>query len=165
MSPSCTHRETSASFAASGVKTQAKLNWRSPTVLVVIGVTATLVIAGGVVLTLLLAGGAQAVSDSAAMIGALVALGGVFTAQMVSISLETQRGHEAALQNYFEQVGKLLIEQPLRQSSPEENLSTVVRAQTLTVLEGLEPARKGIVLQFLYESARTVQTEEAGAGS
>jgi hypothetical protein len=31
-------------------------------------------------------------------------------------------------------------------------LSTVVRAQTLSVLEGLDPDRKRILLRFLYES-------------
>ena len=147
---------------------------RSPAVLTAIGVTATLVIAATAVIMLLQTGGAKAVSDNAALIGALVALGGVFTAQIVSIALEdrrtqesrnieerrtqetreleAQRTHEAALQNYFEQVGKLLIEQPLRRASPGDNLSTVVRAQTLTVLEGLDPDRKRILLQFLYES-------------
>jgi hypothetical protein len=139
------------------------LNLRSPVVLTAIGVAATLVLALMVVITLLLTGGAKAVSDNAALIGALVALGGVFTAQMVSITLddrradearelEAQRAHEAALQNYFEQVGTLLIEQPLRRASPGDYLSTVVRAQTLSVLEGLDPDRKCILLQFLYES-------------
>jgi uncharacterized protein YjbI with pentapeptide repeats len=150
------------------------LNLRNPAVLTAIGVIATLVLALLVLLTLLRTGGAKAVSDNAALIGALVALGGVFTAQMVSIALddrrtqeartieerrtqetrdlEAQRAHEAALQNYFEQVGTLLIEQPLRRASPGDNLSTVVRAQTLTVLEGLDPDRKRILLQFLYES-------------
>jgi len=81
-----------------------------------IGVTATLVLFLVVVLVLARTGGAEAVSRNAAMIGALVALGGVLTAQMVSIALddrrtqeardlEAQRAHEAALQNYFEQVG------------------------------------------------------------
>jgi hypothetical protein len=127
-----------------------------------------------VVLTLALTGGGKAVSDNAALIGALVALGGVFTAQMVGITLddrrtqearefearraheaaelEAQRAHETALQNYFAQVGSLLIEKPLHEADPGDNLSTVVRAQTLTVLESLEPHRKRILLQFLYES-------------
>ena len=142
---------------------QQRKHLRSPTVLAAIGVAATLVLALVVVITLLLTGGADAVTDNAALIGALVALGGVFTAQMVSIALddrrteesrelEAQRAHETALQNYFEQVGTLLIEQPLRRASPGENLSTVVRAQTLAVLEGLDPDRKRILLQFLYES-------------
>src|SRR5215218_10252320 len=146
-------------------RTRMRSNWnlRSPAVLTAIGVTATLVLAVAVVMLLLRTGGAIAVSDNAALIGALVALGGVFTAQMVGIALddrrtqrarelEAQRAHEAALQNYFEQVGTLLIEQPLRRASPGDNLSTVVRAQTLAVLEGLDPDRKRILLQFLSES-------------
>jgi len=138
------------------------------------GVAATLVLALVVVMALLQTGGAKAVSDNAALIGALVALGGVFTAQMVSIALEdqrtrearaledrrtqeardleAQRAGEAALQNYFEQVGELLIEKPLREASTGDNLSTVVRVQTLAVLEGLDPDRKRILLLFLYES-------------
>ena len=102
-------------------------------------------------------------SDNAPLIGALVALGGVFTAQIVGIALEdrrtresrnleARRAGEAALQNYLEQVGTLLIEQPLRTASSGEKLSTVVRAQTLAVLQGLDPDRKRILLQFLYES-------------
>jgi Pentapeptide repeats (8 copies) len=141
----------------------AGLNLRNPAVLTAIGVIATLVLSVVVVMVLLRTGGAKAVSENAALIGALVALGGVFTAQMVSIALddrraqearelEAQRAHDTALQNYFEQVGTLLIEQPLRRASPGDNLSTVVRAQTLTVLKGLDPHLKRILLQFLYES-------------
>jgi uncharacterized protein YjbI with pentapeptide repeats len=140
------------------------LNSRSPAVVTAIGVAATLVLALVVVSALLHTGGAKSVSDNAAIIGALVALGGVFTTQLVnsaledrraqeSRELEAQRAHETALQNYFEQVGKLLIEQPLRRASPGDNLSTVVRAQTLSVLEGLDRQRKRILLQLLYESA------------
>jgi uncharacterized protein YjbI with pentapeptide repeats len=130
-----------------------KVKFRSPAVLMVIGGAATLVLALGVVMVLLLTGDDKSVSDNAAVIGALVALGGVFTAQLVNIALEAQRAHEAALQNYFEQVGTLLIEQPLRRASSGDNLSTVVRAQTLSLLEGLDPDRTRILLQFLYEAA------------
>ena len=139
---------------------------RSPAVLAAIGVVATLVLTLVVVMVLLQAGDANAVSDNAALIAALVALGGVFTAQMVSIALEDRRSHEArhleaqrageaALQNYFEAVGQLLIEQPLRRARPGDNLSTVVRVQTLSVLEGLDPIRNRILLRFLYESGLT----------
>jgi len=145
------------------IEISSDLNWRSPVVLTALGVAATLVLAVAVAMVLLRTGGAKALSDNAALIGALVALGGVFTAQMVSITLddrraretrelEAQRAHETALQNYFKRVGTLLIEQPLRQASPGDNLSTVVRAQTLAVLEGLNPNRKRILLLFLYES-------------
>lgn len=108
---------------------------RMPAVLMVIGGVATLVLTLAVVMLLVRTGGAKAVSDNAAVIGALVALGGVFTAQMVSIALEdrrtqeareleVQRAHEVALRNYVEQVGKLLIEQPLHGANPGDNLST-----------------------------------------
>jgi uncharacterized protein YjbI with pentapeptide repeats len=130
-----------------------KWNFRqSPAAMMVIGGVATLVLVLGVVGLLGLTGGTKHVTNNAAVIGALVALGGVFTAQMVSIALEAQRSHEAALQNYLEQVGKLLIEKPLHRASPGDYLSTVVRAQTLSVLEGLDPERKRILLLFLYES-------------
>jgi hypothetical protein len=134
-----------------------RLKLRSPAVLAAIGVIATLVLALLVILVLQLTGDTTAVSDNAAVIGALLALGGVGTAQMVRIALddrrtqesrdieerrtqesrdlEDQRAHETALQNYFEQVGMLLLERPLRRANPGDNLSTVVRAQTLTVLE------------------------------
>src|SRR5215218_3881547 len=133
------------------------VNFRSPAVLTAVGVGATVVVALVVVMTLLLTRSAKTLSDNAALIGALVALGGVVTAQMVGIALEerrtqetrniekrrtqeareleAQRAYEAALQNYFKEVGTLLIEQPLRQARPGDNLSTVVRAQTLAVLE------------------------------
>jgi uncharacterized protein YjbI with pentapeptide repeats len=40
----------------------------------------------------------------------------------------------------------------LHRASTGDNLSTVVRAQTLAALEGLDPDRKRILLMFLYES-------------
>jgi len=105
-----------------------------------------------VVIILLRTGGSKAVADNAAIIGALIALCGVFIAQMVSIALEAGRAQEAALQNYFERVGKLLIEHPLRRASPGDNLSTLVRAHTLSLLESLDPDRKRMPLLFLYEA-------------
>jgi uncharacterized protein YjbI with pentapeptide repeats len=67
--------------------------------------------------------------------------------------LETERARETSLQKYFEEVGKLLIEKALHAATPDNNLRTVARAQTLAVLEGLDdPERKRILLQFLYES-------------
>jgi hypothetical protein len=56
------------------------------------------------------------------------------------------------LRKYLEDVGRLLIEKSLHHASHGDNLSTVVRAQTLAVLEGLDPARKRILLLFLNES-------------
>jgi hypothetical protein len=162
------------------------LNMRNhPAFWAAIGVVVTIVLAVGVVLALRRSGDANAVSDNAPLIAAVIALGGVGTTQMVSIALEgrrareareledrrvrethaledartkearrleAQRAGEAALQKYFEVVGELLIEKPLREASPDDNLSTVVRAQTLSVLEGLDPDRQRILLLFMYES-------------
>ena len=64
-------------------------------------------------------------------------------------ALEEQRGNEAALLKYFEVVGQLLTSPP----SEADYLSPVLRAQTLTILEALEPGHKRIVLQFLHESS------------
>ena len=128
------------------------VNLRSPIVLTAIGVITTLVLAVAVVMALLLTGGSKALSDNAALIGAVVALGGVFTTQLVNGALDDRRNQEAALQNYFERVGKVLTEKSLYEDGLDENLVTVVRAQTLAVLEGLDPHRKRILLQFLFES-------------
>jgi hypothetical protein len=68
---------------------------RHPAVMGAIGVSATTVLALLVVIFLLRTGGAKAVSDNAALIGALVALGGVFTTQMVSIALDDRRTQES----------------------------------------------------------------------
>jgi uncharacterized protein YjbI with pentapeptide repeats len=108
---------------------------------------------------------------SGGVIGAIVGFVGVLVGQYLAQrrhsqsllqaqELEAQRAHEAALQNYFEQVGNLLIEQPLRQASPGDNLSTVVRAQTLAVLAGLDADRKRILLQFLQESGLIEKEDE-----
>ena len=97
------------------------------------------------------------------LVGAIVGLIGVLLNQYFAgkrhhedlrhaSELAAQRAHEESLQNYFEQVGKLLVEHHLSDASANDNLSTVARAQTLAVLEGLDPERKRILLQFLYQS-------------
>jgi uncharacterized protein YjbI with pentapeptide repeats len=131
-----------------------KVDFRSPAVLTIIGVAATFLLALTIVIALLRTGGAKAVSDNAALIGALVALGGVFTTQLVNGALDDRRNQAAVLQNYFEQIGKLLADpkRPLQRSTLGDSLSTIARAQTLSVLEGLGPDRKRILLEFLHES-------------
>jgi NAD(P)H-dependent flavin oxidoreductase YrpB (nitropropane dioxygenase family) len=178
-----------------------KQGLQSPVILAVIGLGATVALALAIVLALLQTG--HSVSENAALIGAVIALGGVFTTQMVNtglenrraqearaledtrakqaIELEKERARETALQKYLEQVGKLLIDHPLPDPNPNDKLSDVsvfvwakalvmdpwlrvpnednstnsarevARAQTLATLEVLNPARKRILLQFLYE--------------
>jgi hypothetical protein len=62
--------------------------------------------------------------------------------------LEEQRANQAALLKFFELGGQLL-----RGPSEADYLSPILRAQTLTLLEALEPDHKRILLQFLYESS------------
>jgi hypothetical protein len=129
---------------------------RKPAGLAVIGGVATLVLAlivviALVVIALLLTGGRSSVSENAPLIApliaAVIALGGVFTTQLVNTALENQRAHEAALQKYLEQVGKLLIKKG-------PNFSMVARAQTLAVLKSLrgDRDRKRVLMLFLSES-------------
>jgi hypothetical protein len=62
--------------------------------------------------------------------------------------LEEQRANQAALLKFFELGGQLL-----RGPSEADYLSPILHAQTLTLLEALEPGHKRILLQFLYESS------------
>jgi len=62
--------------------------------LAAIGVLATLVLALAVVITLLQTGGAKAIADNVALIGGLIALGGLFTSQVVSIVLRDRRSFQ-----------------------------------------------------------------------
>jgi uncharacterized protein YjbI with pentapeptide repeats len=111
-----------------------------------------------------------------AVVGAVVGLAGVLITQVLThrrhsqtieqtaaaheetlrhtAELEAQRAHEAALQKYFEQMREALADpkRPLRRSTMGDALSSIARAQTLAVIEGLDPERKRILLQFLYES-------------
>lgn len=151
------------------------LRLRSPTVLAVLGVSATVIVTLlMVVITLLLTGGAKAVSDNAALIGALVGLGGVFTTQMVNsaledrraqqarlseeaqrereLEIENQRAQDAALQAYIGSMERLLIEENLPATPEDSKIRVVARSRTLTVLPRLDGSRKASVLQFLYEA-------------
>jgi hypothetical protein len=65
-----------------------------------------------------------------------------------------QRAQDEALQTYLDQIGQLLLDKdrPLRQSKEGDEVRTLARARTLTVLARLESSRKGTVVQFLYEA-------------
>jgi Pentapeptide repeats (8 copies) len=151
-----------------------------PVVLAVTGGVVTLVLALLVVTSLIIVGflggtGFSLVSENAPLIapliGALIALGGVLTTQMVNTGLENQRAHRQqhleqqraqndALQKYLEQMGQLLIREELRSSKKESNARILARAQTLVALHNAGPDHKRIVLQFLYESALIYRNPE-----
>ena len=88
-----------------------------------------------------------------------VAIAGVglwFNRQQRARELESteQRAQDEALQTYLDQMGQLLLDKdtPLRQSKEGDDVRTLARAWTLTVLPRLDGFRKRSVVQFLYES-------------
>jgi len=75
------------------------------------------------------------------------------------IALDNQR--ETALQAYIDKMSELLFEKGLRESQPEDEVRIIARANTLTVLAGLDADRKGKLLVFLYE-ARLINKDVSG---
>jgi uncharacterized protein YjbI with pentapeptide repeats len=124
---------------------------------------------GMVVVVVILAGAIGPVSryatrqpQNATFVTALIALFGILVTQIVNTAIarsgykhqreiENQRAQGDALQTYLEKMGELLTDKKLR-TSPEDDVRTLARAQTLTVLERLDPTRKRILLQYLYEA-------------
>ena len=66
------------------------------------------------------------------------------------VALDNQR--EAALQGYLDNMSELLLEKKLRESGENDEVQTLARVRTLTVLPRLDGRRKASVVQFLYES-------------
>ncbi len=66
------------------------------------------------------------------------------------ISEDNQR--EAALQEYFDKMSELLLHEKLRESGPKDEVRTIARVRTLSVVRRCDADRKVRVLLFLYES-------------
>ena len=60
--------------------------------------------------------------------------------------------HEIALQSYLDRMSELLMKENLRTSNPNDEVRSVARVRTLTILHQLDGDRKGSVVQFLHES-------------
>jgi uncharacterized protein YjbI with pentapeptide repeats len=69
----------------------------------------------------------------------------------VERDIATDHQKEEALQAYFDRMADLLLKEKLSRFSPED-VRAVARIRTLTVLRGLDPRRKGLVLLFLKDS-------------
>jgi len=76
------------------------------------------------------------------------------------LEIAERRAQDDALQAYLDQMSEMLLpntDQPsLYKARPGYSLSSVARAQTLTVLSRLDGERKARVVQFLYESGLIV---------
>lgn len=70
----------------------------------------------------------------------------------VERELTVDRAQETALQSYLGSMTNLILDKGLQKSGEGSAPRAVARAQTLTVLRGLNGIRKGLVMRFLYES-------------
>jgi uncharacterized protein YjbI with pentapeptide repeats len=115
------------------------------------------------------------VKDNAGLIAAIIALFGVLITGAINTyiankdrvaqqelqifndqrqrELEQDKARETALQAYLTDIGDLILDKssPLRESQAGGEASRLARAKTLTVLQGLDGARKRILIQFLKE--------------
>lgn len=66
------------------------------------------------------------------------------------IALDQQRA--AILQTYIDNIQDLLLNHSLLQSSPDAAAAILAEARTLTALQGLDSARKGYLIQFIYNA-------------
>jgi uncharacterized protein YjbI with pentapeptide repeats len=78
-----------------------------------------------------------------------------------ALEIEKQRAQDVALQDYLDQMGNLLLnkDRPLRQSKEGDEVRTLARARTVTVLERMDPSRKGQIVQFLSEAGLVQRVE------
>jgi hypothetical protein len=76
------------------------------------------------------------------------------------VEIAKRRTQDEALQAYLDQMGQLLLDKDrtLRQSKEDDEVRTLARARTLTLLSRLDRTRKRSAVQFLYESG-LVDTE------
>lgn len=66
--------------------------------------------------------------------------------------LADDRFKEEALQSYLDRMTELLLEKELSKTERSSEADTVARARTLTILRSVDGARKGLLINFLYEA-------------
>jgi len=88
--------------------------------------------------------------------GAIAAAGVWFNQQQREREQDIAQQHtqDEALQAYLDHISQLLTdkEPSLRNAQPDDEVRTLARARTLTVLPRLDSRRKGTVVRFLYEA-------------
>jgi uncharacterized protein YjbI with pentapeptide repeats len=72
--------------------------------------------------------------------------------EMVDRELEKDRLEQKSLDQYFDVLSELLLEHKLRESNIDDEVRTIARTRTLTILLDLNGKRKGLLIQFLYEA-------------
>jgi Pentapeptide repeats (8 copies) len=93
----------------------------------------------------------------------LAGVGLWFNRQQREQGLQTadRRAQDEALQAYFDQIGQLLLDKDpsLREAKEDDEVRTLARARTLSVLARLDGERKASIVRFLSE-ATLIQKEE-----
>ena len=70
----------------------------------------------------------------------------------IELDVARQQSRESALQMYLDKMSNLLLEHGLKTSARRDEVRSLARARTLTVLSQLDGRRKGYLLRFLYEA-------------
>src|SRR5215213_616333 len=91
------------------------------------------------------------------IIPAVLAIGGYLFTRSENRATQAaaeRRAQDDALQAYLDQMGQLLLDKdrPLRTAAAGDEVRTLARARTLTILSRLDGERKRSVVQFMYES-------------
>jgi uncharacterized protein YjbI with pentapeptide repeats len=76
-------------------------------------------------------------------------------------AIAEKRAQDQAVQDYFNKMSELLLEDkhPLRKSKEDDEVRTLARARTLTVLKRLDAEHNSSVLEFLRDSDLIGETE------
>jgi len=80
----------------------------------------------------------------------------------VDREIERDRQRQKALEDYLDRMTELLLENKLRESLPSDEIRSIARTRTHTILQGLDGARKSQLIQFLYESSLIGKISEQG---
>jgi uncharacterized protein YjbI with pentapeptide repeats len=75
-----------------------------------------------------------------------------YTAKQIEQAQTEDRNRQESLNKYFDTMTNLLLESKLKTSEDGAEIRTIVRAKTLTTLDGLDGYRKGQLLRFLQEA-------------
>jgi pentapeptide repeat protein len=68
------------------------------------------------------------------------------------LQIEDDRVEQSVLQSYIQDMTELLLDKGLATAGPTLPVRRIARSSTLTAIRQLDGDRKGILLQFLYES-------------
>jgi len=66
--------------------------------------------------------------------------------------IATDKQREESLQKYIDKMTDLLLEKDLRESKAGDEIRVVAKTRTLATLRSIDPIRKGLLLQFLFEA-------------